>query len=244
MATTPTLSRLLTRHVGILYTPTESLAARWQLQQQRGYAKKNKKKGGAAAESNSDSADATTEIARAFNEKKLQERMDSTIASLKDNFKTLRVGRANPAILDSVRVRIDGSNYSLRDLAQVTIRDPQTLLVSVHDSEFRTAVDKSIRESGLNLNPVIDNEMIRVPVPKATKETRDKMTKLVSQMSEQMKSKIRNIRQDGMKQLKQDSKVAPADEIKRLEKLVQTLTDKHNKNVEELIKAKVKEIQS
>ncbi|KAI9266855.1 ribosome recycling factor domain-containing protein [Phascolomyces articulosus] len=245
--TTPALSRLLTRHVGILYTPTESFAARWQLQQQqqqqRGYAKKkNNKKGGATvAES---SSEASGDIARAFDEKKLQERMDGTIASLKESFKTLRVGRANPAILDSVRVRIDGSNYSLRDLAQVTIRDPQTLLVSVHDSEFRSAVDKSIRESGLNLNPVIDNEMIRVPVPKPTKESRDKMAKSVSQMSEQMKSKIRNIRQDGMKQLKQDSKVAPADEIKKLEKMVQTLTDKHNKNIDELIKAKVKEIQS
>ncbi|KAI7859955.1 ribosome recycling factor domain-containing protein [Circinella umbellata] len=240
---TPTLSRLLTRHVGILHTPTESLALRWKQQQQRGYAKKTKKKGGAsaAAESNINTAE---DIARAFDEKKLQDRMDGTITSLKESFKTLRVGRANPAILDSVRVRIDGSNYSLRDLAQVTIRDPQTLLVSVHDSEFRSAVDKSIRESGLNLNPVIDNEMIRVPVPKPTKESRDKMAKSVSQMSEQVKSKIRNIRQDGMKQLKQDSKIAPADEIKRLEKMVQTLTDKHNKNIDELIKTKVKEIQS
>ncbi|KAI8140909.1 ribosome recycling factor domain-containing protein [Fennellomyces sp. T-0311] len=240
MASTPTLSRLLTRHVGIraLYTPTECAATRHL--QQRGYAKKSKKKGGAAAES----SEPVTDTARAFDEKKLQERMDSTISSLKENFKTLRVGRANPAILDSVRVRIDGSTFHLRDLAQVTIRDPQTLLVSVHDSEFRSAVDKSIRESGLNLNPVVDNEMIRVPVPKATKETRDKMTKLVSQMSEQMKSKIRNIRQDGMKQLKQDSKVASTDEIKKLEKVVQTLTDKHNKDVDELIKAKIKEIQS
>ena len=100
--TTPALSRLLTRHVGSLYTPTESLALRWQQrqqqqqQQQRGYAKKNKKKGGAsAAESNGNT---TEDIARAFDEKKLQERMDGTITSLKESFKTLRVGRANPGI--------------------------------------------------------------------------------------------------------------------------------------------------
>ncbi|CDH56094.1 ribosome recycling factor [Lichtheimia corymbifera JMRC:FSU:9682] len=207
----------------------------------RSYAKKSKKQAAAAATASSSS---DSEVVRVFDQSKLQDRMDGTIASLKEQFSTLRVGRANPAVLDNVRVRIEGSSYALRDLAQVSIRDPQTLLVAVHDAEFRSAVDKSIREAGLNLNPVVENEMIRIPIPKATKETRDKMSKVVSQMSEQMKSKIRNIRQDGMKQLKQDAKSAPADEIKKLEKLVQTMTDKHNKVIDELIKSKVKEIQS
>ena len=105
--TTPALSRLLTRHVGILYTPTESLALRWrqQQQQQRGYAKKNKKKGGASAAGDSN-VNITEDIARAFDEKKLQERMDGTITSLKESFKTLRVGRANPGIHIRVTVYI------------------------------------------------------------------------------------------------------------------------------------------
>ena len=99
MATTPTLSRLLTRHVGIraLFTPTESAVTRHV--QQRSYAKKTKKKGGAATES----SEPVENIARAFDESKLQERMDSTIASLKENFKTLQVGRANPGKLGQLR---------------------------------------------------------------------------------------------------------------------------------------------
>ncbi|KAI9315835.1 ribosome recycling factor domain-containing protein [Dichotomocladium elegans] len=233
-------SRALSQSIGMC-TAMRSMVPMMQL---RSYAKKAKKHGSSAAVAGSSVSDNAADFVRTFDQAKLQERMDGTLAHLKEQFSTMRIGRANPAILDNVRVRIDNTNFALRDLAQVTIRDPQTLLVSVHDAEFRTAVDKSIRESGLNLNPVIDNELIRVPIPKATKETRDKMSKVVSQMSEQMKAKIRTIRQDGMKQLKHDSKHAPADEIKKMEKLVQTMTEKHNKAIEDLIKAKVKEIQS
>ncbi|ORY98914.1 ribosome recycling factor domain-containing protein [Syncephalastrum racemosum] len=179
-----------------------------------------------------------------FNEDKLQERMDNTVAHMQSQLATLRVGRANPALLDKVIVRVENMNLSLRDLAQVTIRDPQTLLVAVYDPEYRSEVEKAIRNADLNLNPVIDKEMIRVPIPKATKDTKDKMAKTARDIGEQTKSKIRTIRQDGMKQLKQDSKSSPADEVKRLEKLVQTLTDKHNKSIDETIKSKIQDIQS
>ncbi|KAI9015331.1 ribosome recycling factor-domain-containing protein [Phycomyces nitens] len=206
----------------------------------RGYAKKaGGKKKGAAVEKEEE-----TSVDLLFDQKQLDERMSNANSGLKEQLTNIRIGRANPAMLDSVRVRIETESYSLRDLAQVTIRDSQTLVVTVHDTDYLSAVEKSIRESGLNLNPLVDNKILRVPIPKPTKESRDKMAKLVVQAGEQAKAKIRSLRQDGMKQLKQDSKSQSSDDTKKLEKLVQTLTDKYNKSIDELIKAKVKDIQS
>ncbi|CAO3653869.1 unnamed protein product [Mucor fragilis] len=184
------------------------------------------------------------EFVRQFSEKQTQEKYEKLVSQLKEHLSVMRMGRANPSLLDNVRVRIEHSHFSLKDLAQVTVRDPQTLLVTVHDADYTSAVDKSIREAGLNLNPIIDNKVIRVPIPKPTKESRDKMAKLVSTTGEQSKHKVRSLRQDGMKQLKHDAKHQSADEIKKLEKTVQNLTDKYNKSIDELLKAKIKEIQS
>ncbi|KAF7726708.1 hypothetical protein EC973_008482 [Apophysomyces ossiformis] len=224
--------RALAMRPGAPAVRLEPLGVRW-------YAKKSKQKKGAAVEE-----DDTVSVAKQFDSTKLDERMISCINSLKEHLASMRLGRANPALLDTVRVRIDNSNYSLRDLAQVTIRDPQTLLVTVHDSDLLSSVDKGIREAGLNLNPVIDNKIIRVPIPKPTKESREKMAKLAQTNGEQAKGKIRLLRQDGMKQLKLDAKQQSADETKKLEKTVQTMTDKYNKAIDELIKSKIKEIQS
>ncbi|KAI7904345.1 ribosome recycling factor domain-containing protein [Cokeromyces recurvatus] len=179
-----------------------------------------------------------------FDEENFQARFDQSINQLKEHLANIRIGRATPSLLDNVRVRIENSHYPIKDLAQITVRDPQTLIVTVHDGEYISAVDKSIREAGLNLNPILDNKIIKVPIPKATKETRDKLAKLVSSTGEQTKHKIRSIRQDGMKQLKHDMRHTSADDIKKLDKLVQNTTDKYNKMVEELLKTKIKEIQS
>ncbi|KAG2198058.1 hypothetical protein INT47_011893 [Mucor saturninus] len=211
----------------------------------RCYAKKSKdSRKKSNVESKAIPEDDAEEFVRQFNEKQIQERYDNSIDSLKDHLASLRMGRANPSLLDNVRIRIENAHFSIKDLAQVTVRDPQTLLVTVHDPDYTSAVDKSIREAGLNLNPIIDNKMIRVPIPKPSKDSRDKMAKLVSTTGEQTKHKVRSIRQDGMKQLKHDSKHQSSDEIKKLEKIVQNMTDKYNKTVDELLKTKIKEIQS
>ncbi|RCH99977.1 hypothetical protein CU098_011539 [Rhizopus stolonifer] len=207
----------------------------------RSYAKKakdNKKKNVEATNAKQE------EFERQFDEKQIQERFEHSISQLKEHLSSMRIGRANPSLLDKVRVHIEHSHFALKDLAQVTVRDPQTLMVTVHDSDYTSAVDKSIREAGLNLNPIIDNKGIKVPIPKPSKESRDKMAKLVSTTGEQTKSKIRSIRQDGMKQLKHDSKHQSADEINKLTKTVQNLTDKYNKTIDELLKTKIKEVQS
>ncbi|KAI8327676.1 ribosome recycling factor domain-containing protein [Choanephora cucurbitarum] len=212
----------------------------------RFYAKKskdNKKKNG-SAESKANSAPDSEEPDLQFSEKQIEDRFEQSISQLKEHLSSMRIGRANPSLLDNVRVRIESSHFSLKDLAQVTIRDPQTLMVTVHDADYAAAVEKSIREAGLNLNPIVDSKGIKVPIPKPSRESRDKMAKLVSTTGEQTKTKIRSIRQDGMKQLKHDSKHESADKIKKLEKVVQNLTDKSNKTIDELLKAKIKEVQS
>ncbi|KAI8071606.1 ribosome recycling factor domain-containing protein [Gongronella butleri] len=178
-----------------------------------------------------------------FDEQALTNKFGSAVNAFKEQLGTLHIGRANPALLDPIRVPVEGTTFSLRDLAQVTIRDPQTLLVTVHDAEFQKAVDKSIREAGLNLNPVIESKNIRVPIPKPTKESREKLVKLVNGAAEQMKSRIRLVRQEGMKQLKMDAKTEPKDSIKKQEKSVQTMTDKFNKEVDDMLKNKLKELQ-
>ncbi|KAI8079957.1 ribosome recycling factor domain-containing protein [Halteromyces radiatus] len=225
-----------------LYVTTAVVTQPSEWIQVRAYAKKtnNKKKNVASSTGN----DTTEPSAMLFDEKAIEVKFNHVIHTLQEQFNTLRVGRANPALLDTVRVNIEDTNFPLRDLAQVTIRDPQTLLVSVHDTEYQTAVDKSIREAGLNLNPVIDSKFIRVPIPKPTKESREKMAKVASQTAEQIKSRVRLVRQDGMKQLKTDAKTQSKDDIKKMEKLVQTLTDKYNKQVDDMLKSKLKEIQS
>ncbi|KAI8336934.1 ribosome recycling factor domain-containing protein [Chlamydoabsidia padenii] len=209
----------------------------------RFYAKKTNKKKNASAPVVEDNG-ASDHAIILFDEKVINSKFGQAINALKEQFNALRIGRANPALLDPVRVHIDDVNFLLRDLAQVTIRDPQTLLVTVHDSEYQAIVDKSIRESGLNLNPVLDSKVIRVPIPKPTKESRDKMAKVASQAAEQIKSRVRLIRQDGMKQLKTDAKTQSKDDVKKMEKLVQTMTDKYNKEIDDLLKLKLKEIQS
>ncbi|KAI8972001.1 ribosome recycling factor domain-containing protein [Mycotypha africana] len=231
----------------IIYRPATTAQPSWQQPVLniaiRFYAKKikdNKKRN----ESKTAAKEEIEEYVPQFNENELTKRFEASIAHLRDQLVTMRVGRANPALLDNVRVRIENSQFSLRDLAQITVRDPQTLLVTVHDNDYTSAVEKSIREAGLNLNPIVDNKMIKVPIPKPTKESRDKMAKLVSNMGEQFKLKVRAIRQDGMKHLKQDLKHQPADQIKKLEKTVQNMTDKYNKTIDDILKSKIKEIQS
>ncbi|KAI9269885.1 ribosome recycling factor domain-containing protein [Sporodiniella umbellata] len=210
----------------------------------RTYAKKkdNKKDSKKATSRQNDSED---EVAKEplFDEDQFEKRYEQCITSLKEHLSNIRVGRANPSLLDSVKVRIENTNFSLNDLAQVTVRDPQTLMVISHDEDYVASIDKAIRDAGLNLNPMIESKGIRVPIPKTTKETRDKMAKMVTSTGEQTKTKIRGIRQDGMKLLKEDKKHQSADDIKKLEKSVQNMTDKFNKTIDDLLKTKVKEIQ-
>ncbi|CAG8610512.1 4747_t:CDS:2, partial [Dentiscutata heterogama] len=146
-------------------------------------------------------------------------KMNTILGRLKKEYGTMRIGQANPAILDSVMVPHENGSAPLRDLTQIIVKDPQTLLVHVHDEEMLKTVDKAIRNANLNLNPMIDGKGLKVPIPKITTEFREKMIKVASKIAENTKIKLRLARQDGLKDLKKDSKNGlPSDEAKLLEK--------------------------
>ncbi|KAI8596884.1 ribosome recycling factor [Dissophora ornata] len=175
----------------------------------------------------------------------LEKKLGQCLERLKKDFTTMRAGTANPAILDPVMVKLEGKMVPLRDLAQVSIKDAKTLVVSVSDAELTTPIEKAIREAGLNLNPIADNKAVRVPVPKPTKEFRESLTKLASTAAEKAKTIVRKLRQDGMKDLKKDLKAGMSeDKNYTLEQKAQTLHDKYIKDIEDALKAKTKEIMS
>ncbi|KAJ1679127.1 hypothetical protein EV182_002675, partial [Spiromyces aspiralis] len=150
---------------------------------------------------------------------KTAERMSKDVERLGREFQVMRAGRANPAILDQIRVSIEGSLMKLSELAMVSMKDAHTLLVIPHDEEMLKAIEKAIWESGLGLNPMPQKNGLKVPVPKATKETRQKLVKEIAAMAEKTRVHIRKHRQDAMKKLKTDSKEGMSkDEVKQWEK--------------------------
>ncbi|KAG0226012.1 hypothetical protein BGW41_004429 [Actinomortierella wolfii] len=192
-------------------------------------------KGGAAADDQ--------DIEFVYDQAAMEKKFGQAVERLKKEFMTMRAGTANPAILDPVMVKVEGNIVPLRDLAQVSIKDAKNLMVFVHEPELSTAIEKAIREAGLNLNPVVDNNAIRVPVPKPTKEFRENLTKLASASTEKTKTVIRNVRKDAMQDLKKDLKNGMSkDENFKLEKKAQEIHDKYIKEAEEALKAKQKEI--
>ncbi|KAK9681325.1 hypothetical protein K7432_015673 [Basidiobolus ranarum] len=230
--------------VGALALPRHVNSVNYEFQQQRNYAKKKagkaEKKGkkGDDVEVGSD-ATAVSE----FDISKVEAKFLDSVEALKREFNSMRVGRANPAILDTVVVAVNDGAFPLNQLAQVSVKDPQTLIVNVYDSESISAVDKAIRIAGLNLNPVIDNKIIRVPIPKLNKEFRENLIKMAGKTTEKAKMSVRNVRQDALKQVKKEKNNGVSeDDIKKLEKKVQTIVDKVTKDIEDILKAKSNEI--
>jgi len=164
---------------------------------------------------------------------------------LKKDLSGIRIGRANPALLEGVSVSIEQSHVPLHHITQITVKDPQTLLVILHEPDYLQPVEKAIREAGLNLNPISDGKNLKVPIPKPTKEHRDNMVKIANKAAEQARTRIRSVRQDGMKDLKKDQKAGLSeDEVKKMEKQVQKYTDNHVKEIDDILKSKTKEITS
>ncbi|CAB4495125.1 ribosome recycling factor [Rhizophagus irregularis] len=184
-----------------------------------------------------------SEKERNFDLSKVEAKANIVTEKLKKDYSSMRIGRANPAILDPVSVPFKDSSTPLKDIAQIIVKDPQTLLVHVHEEELLKAVDKAIRSANLNLNSVIEGKSIKVPIPKITTEYREKMTKVASKIAESAKIKIRRIREDGMKDLKKDcANRLPRDEAIILTKKLQSLIEKSVKDVDEILKVKSKEI--
>ena len=174
----------------------------------------------------------------------LNRRMHGALEALRHDLAGLRTGRASTALVDGIHVEVYGSNMPLNQLATVSTPEPRLLSVQVWDRSNVQPVEKAIRNAGLGINPIVDGQVIRLPIPELTEERRKELAKLVGQYAEKARIAVRNVRRDGMDHLKADEKKheISEDERKRLEHEVQKLTDDTIKEIDEASAAKEKEI--
>lgn len=174
----------------------------------------------------------------------LERRMAGAVESLKNDLNGLRTGRANVGLLDPVTVEVYGAHMPLNQVATVSAPEPRLLSVQVWDKSNVGPVDKAIRSAGLGLNPIVDGQNVRLPIPDLTEERRKDLAKLAGQYAEKARVAARNVRRDGMDNLKVDEKKGEIseDDRKRLETEVQKLTDSTIADIDAAAQAKEKEI--
>jgi ribosome recycling factor len=175
---------------------------------------------------------------------KYKDRMDKAVAALKEEFASLRTGRASSNLLDQVMVDAYGSTVPINQVGAVNVPEPRMISVSVWDRGLVVSVEKAIRNSGLGFNPVVDGQNLRIPIPALTEERRKEIAKIASKYAEHQRVAIRNVRRDANDDLKKAEKdsVISQDEQKRMEAEVQKLTDEAIKRVDEALKTKEQEI--
>ena len=179
-----------------------------------------------------------------FDEKSYNIKMDKAIEVFSKELSSLRTGRANAAMLDLVKVDVYGQQMPINQVGSITTPEPRMINIQVWDSNNVPLVDAAIKKSDLGLNPQIDGQLIRLPVPELNEERRTELKKLIKSIGEKCKVSIRNIRREANEELKKllKSKEIGEDEEKSSEKNVQTITDDHIKVVEEKVSLKEKEI--
>ena len=179
-----------------------------------------------------------------FNDKTYSQKMDKTIEVFQKELTSLRTGRANASMLDLVKVDVYGQAMPLNQVSSITTPDARTINIQVWDLNNVPLVDTAIKKSELGLNPQIDGQLIRLPVPDLNEERRTEIKKLIKSMGEKCKISIRNIRReanDDLKSLVKEKEISEDDE-KINEKLVQTYTDQHIKTIDTKVEVKEKEI--
>ena len=181
-----------------------------------------------------------------YDKSDLERRMLGAVEALKGDLSGLRTGRANIHLLDPVTVTVYGSSMPLNQVATVSVPEPRMISVQVWDKTNIGPVEKAIRSAGLGLNPINDGNTLRLPIPDLTEERRKELAKLASQYAEKARIAIRNVRRDGMENLKADEKKheISEDERKRAETEVQKLTDEMIKSADDAAAHKEKEILS
>lgn len=180
----------------------------------------------------------------AYSKADLERRMHGAVEALKHDLGGLRTGRANVALLDPIHVEVYGSNMPLNQVATVSAPEPRLLSVQVWDKSNVTPVEKAIRNAGLGINPIVDGNNIRLPIPDMTEERRKELVKLAHSYAEKAKIAARNVRRDGNDDLKTDEKKKEIseDDRKRSEADVQKLTDATIAEIDAALAAKEKEI--
>ena len=179
-----------------------------------------------------------------FNKKSYQDKMNKTFDKFLKDLATLSTGRANSNMLDLISVDVYGQKMPINQLASITIPEPRIINIQVWDQSNVALIDAAIKKSELGLNPQIDGQLIRLPIPELNEERRKDLKKLIKSMGEKCKISIRNIRRDANDELKKllKTKEIGEDEEKTFEKNVQNITDKHIQIVDEKVATKEKEI--
>jgi len=179
-----------------------------------------------------------------YNKDEMSRRMRGAIDTLRSEFAGLRTGRASPALLDPIRVEAYGNSVPINQVGTISAPEPRLLTVQVWDRGLAKAVDKAIREGGLGLNPQMDGQLLRIPVPELNEERRRELARLASKYAEQARVAVRNVRRDGMeilKRLEKDHKIGQ-DEHRKLGDELQKLTDTNIKEIDAALHGKEQEI--
>lgn len=173
-------------------------------------------------------------------------KMEKTIEALKKQFTSIRTGKANPSVLNTVKVEYYGSLMPINQIASVSAQDAQTILVKPFDKSIIKQIEKAIQISDLGFNPQNDGELIRIPIAPLTEQTRKDLAKQVKKISEENKVAVRNNRRDAMEQLKKYEKegLISEDELKRYSDQVQKITDEYIALVDQSAKTKEQDIMS
>ena len=179
-----------------------------------------------------------------FVDKTYSQKMDKTYEVFIKELASLRTGRANSSMLDLIRVDVYGQKMPINQLGTITTPEPRTISIQVWDLNNVVLIDSAIKKSDLGLNPQIDGQLIRLPIPDLSEERRNEIKKMIKTMGEKCKVSIRNIRREANDQLKVmlRSKDISEDDEKKFEKVVQKFTDDHIKKIEEKVVSKEKEI--
>ncbi|MFQ5346379.1 MAG: ribosome recycling factor [Rhodothalassiaceae bacterium] len=178
------------------------------------------------------------------NLKDIERRMRGAIEALRHEFAGLRTGRASAAILEPITVEVYGSQMPLNQVATISVPEPRMLSVQVWDRGNVSAVDKAIRSSGLGLNPQTEGNVLRIPIPELSEERRHELTKVAGKYAEQARIAVRNVRRDGMDQIKRLEKAGELseDDSHKWAERVQKLTDEIIKEIDEMLARKDEEI--
>jgi ribosome recycling factor len=183
-------------------------------------------------------------MADAYNKDEMNRRMNGAVATLKSEFGGLRTGRASPALLDPVSVEAYGNTVPISQVGTISTPEARMITVQVWDKGLAKAVDKAIRDAGLGLNPQMDGQLLRIPLPELNQERRKELSKLASKYAEAARVAVRNVRRDGMellKKLEKDHKIGQDEHHTKGDEL-QKLTDGHIKDIDTALHTKEQEI--
>ncbi len=172
----------------------------------------------------------------------LERRMEGALSALKTEFASLRTGRASASMLDPITVEAYGQRTPLNQIGTVNVPEPRMVTVNIWDKSMVQAAEKAIRESGLGINPQLNGTIIMLPIPELNEERRRELTRVAAQYAEHARVAVRNVRQDGMQQLKRAKDGMSEDDNKMWHDEVQELTDKHVKMVDAALETKQEEI--